>query len=76
MRTVKTFLKKFKREINKVQKYEGEVYSPELKEAVAKLIKHGISRYQIAKETGLHYTLVRNYDLEFNGRKRSYKKAA
>lgn len=65
-----TMLKKvknsYRRQIKKVQTYEGEVYPYELKKAIAQLIKKGVSRYKIAKEFGMHYTLIRNYDLQFN----------
>lgn len=66
-KTMKKKLSKFRRTINNVQTYEGERYPEKLKKEIAQMIKKGVSRYRLSKESGIHYTLIRNWDIKFNG---------
>lgn len=64
---VENFIKKYGKEIKKVQTYKGEVYSEKLKKEVARLCTlKTVSRYMIVKQAGLPATLVRNWDLKYN----------
>ena len=75
MQAIKNFNKKFRKEINHVQRTQGASYSESLKRAVAKLCRlKGISRKEISRQIGIGYTSVRMFDMKYNmGLKRNFE---